>query len=89
MGYEGETISSVGCLATSVSIQMKLSGTKINSDNFNPGTWVNYLNDNKGFQGSSFVWNSNVWSGLAPNWKIINNIVDLPKKKADKISKVR
>ena len=89
LGYEGETISSVGCLATSVSIQMKLSGTKINSDNFNPGTWVNYLNDNKGFQGSSFVWNSSVWSGLAPNWKIINNRVDLPKSKADKISKVR
>lgn len=89
LGSEGETIKSVGCLATSVAIQIKLSGTKVNTDNFNPGTWVNYLNSHNGFKGSSFVWSSSVWSGIAPNWQIDNSKLNLPSQKAEKIAKVK
>lgn len=88
LGSKGETIKGVGCLATSVAIQIKLSGTQINSENFNPGTWVQYLNGHGGFSGSLFNWSNSGWSGLVPNWEIVNSKVNLPASKEGKISTI-
>ena len=60
MGTSGKTIKQIGCLATSVAILIAKSGlpTNIQGD-FNPGTFVQYLNENGGFaSGGNFVWAS-------------------------------
>lgn len=58
MGNSGKTIKQIGCLATSVSMLIAKSGlpTNIQGD-FNPGTFVEFLNRNGGFvSGGNFVW---------------------------------
>ena len=90
LGPSGATIKSHGCLATSVAIQIKLSGTQVNTENFNPGTWVNYLNDHGGFDSASRLnWSSNGWSGIAPNWQIDSHNVALPADINGKIAKIK
>lgn len=89
LGNSRYSISSAGCLATSVAIQMKLSGTTINSDNFNPGTFVQYLNGNNGFtSGGLFIWDSSKWRGLAPNFVVTNSAYNLPKDKNGKLQAI-
>ena len=69
----GGTMSSIGCLVTSVAIQMARSGTAISNlpsgySNFNPGAFVTTLNDNGGVDGGgAFYWTG--WDSIASNWK--------------------
>lgn len=49
MGSSGKTIKSIGCLATSVAMLVQKSGVSTNIDNFNPGTFVEKLSQNGGF----------------------------------------
>ena len=58
MGNSGKTIRQIGCLATSVSILIAKSGLPTNIEgDFNPGTFVEFLNRNGGFvSGGNFVW---------------------------------
>ena len=59
MGSSGSTLGQIGCLVTSVSIQMARSGVQININPFNPGTFVEFLNKNGGIaSGGNFVWAS-------------------------------
>ena len=60
MGDSGKTIKQIGCLATSVSILIAKSGVPTNiQGEFNPGTFVQFLNTNGGFaSGGNFVWAS-------------------------------
>ena len=59
MGTSGSTLGQIGCLVTSVSIQMARSGVQININPFNPGTFVEFLNKNGGIaSGGNFVWAS-------------------------------
>ena len=59
IGSSGSTIASVGCLVTSVSMLIAKSGVPVNVDgDFNPGTFVQKLNQVGGFQGANFVWGS-------------------------------
>lgn len=87
LGNSNETIKSAGCLATSVAIQIKNSGTQLNTTNFNPGTFVRHLNNNGGFSGPLFVWGG-AWKGLAPNFEFVSK-VPLPATKQGKIEKVK
>lgn len=58
VGTSGKTIKQIGCLATSIAIQIARSGvaTNINGE-FNPGTFVEYLNNHGGFYGGNLNWN--------------------------------
>ena len=61
MGSSGKTISQIGCLATSVSMLIAKSGvpTDPSINPFNPGTFVEFLNKNGGFDGGgNFVWSA-------------------------------
>ena len=59
MGGSGETIAQIGCLVTSVSVQIARSGVETSINPFNPGTFVEFLNKNGGFaRGGNFVWAS-------------------------------
>ncbi len=56
IGTSGKTIKGIGCLATSVSMLIAKSGVPTNISNFNPGTFVEFLNKNGGFSGGNFNW---------------------------------
>ena len=59
MGNSGQTLAQIGCLVTSVSIQMARSGVKTSINPLNPGTFVEFLNNNGGIAGGgNFVWAS-------------------------------
>lgn len=89
----GGSMANIGCLATSVAIQIARSGTQIinlpsGHSAFNPGAFVTVLNNNGGFDGGgAFNWTG--WSSIAPNWKAGNtsyvNISDT-KTLANKLS---
>lgn len=90
LGNSKYTIKSAGCLATSVAIQIARSNTGVTVENFNPGTWVNYLNQHSGFtSGGLFKWNNSIWSGLAPNFVVTQSNYALPNGKQAKIDTVR
>ena len=56
LGSNGETIGSVGCLVTSVAMLIAKSGVPTPEiPNFNPGTFVQFLNTHGGFNGSLFI----------------------------------
>ena len=57
MGNSGSNICGIGCLVTSVSMLIQKSGVPTNIPNFDPGTFVNYLNSHGGFaSGGNFLW---------------------------------
>ena len=57
LGSSGKTIKQIGCLVTSVSMQIAKSGVQTNISDFNPGTFVEFLNSHGGFvSGGNFVW---------------------------------
>ena len=59
MGSSGKNIAQIGCLVTSVSMQIAKSGVPVDSsiNPLNPGTFVEFLNKHGGFTSSgNFVW---------------------------------
>lgn len=69
----GGTIGDIGCLATSVAIQIARSGTALTglSNGFTPKEFVETLNDNNGFtSGGEFQWQGQ--EDIASNWKYAN-----------------
>lgn len=70
------TLGKIGCLVTSVAIQIARTGTKLNPneilDEFNPASFNNWLNNNNGYSGNLFIWNST--KKLAPNFNYIGQI---------------
>lgn len=73
IGSTSKTIGGVGCLATSVSMLIAKSGVATTVDgDFNPGTFVQRLNQTGGFTGALLVWNA--VSNAAPNFVFQNKI---------------
>lgn len=66
MGYGGATVAGVGCLATSLAILAVHCGA-VTSDSFNPGTFVDSLNDLGGFDYSGSLVSWNLVSEVVPN----------------------
>ena len=86
MGTSGKTIKQIGCLATSISMQIARSGvpTNINGE-FNPGTFVEYLNSHGGFvAGGNLVWGS--VSTAAPSFKYVGKVSVSQYSKDQKLS---
>lgn len=66
------SICSIGCLATSISIQIAKSGTKITNlpsgfSEFNPGAFVTSIGAHGGFSGGGMTWTG--WGDIAPNMR--------------------
>ena len=88
MGNSGSTIRQIGCLATSVAIQIAKSGVPTKIDNFNPGTFVQFLNQNGGFAaGGNFVWRSA--EKAAPSFKYQGRISVSGMSQSQKLAKIR
>ena len=70
IGNTNSTIGGVGCLVTSVSMLIAKSGVAVNVDgDFNPGTFVQKLNQVGGFKGANFVWGA--VEKVAPNFQYV------------------
>lgn len=90
----GKTINDIGCLVTSVAIQIARSGVPLQNikDEFNPGTFVEALKSTGGFASEVlFIWNST--SKIAPSFQyqdsLYTNLTGLSKNtKAQKIQEL-
>ncbi len=83
------TIKEVGCMVTSTAIQIARSGTKINSETFDPGVFVDTVRNNNGFTGNDFNNDDSTWASIAPNFKVGGRIEFSNKDSIDtKIKKV-
>ena len=88
MGNSGKTIRQIGCLATSVAIQIAKSGVSTKISNFNPGTFVQFLNQNGGFAaGGNFVWNSA--QKAAPSFRYQGKVSVAGMSQSQKLAKIR
>lgn len=66
LGNSGDTMAEIGCAVTALAIQVVHSGSKSESD-FNPGTLVDYLNKNGGFDSAGNLYWGTV-TGLASDF---------------------
>ena len=88
LGNSGRTIKQIGCLVTSVSMQIARSGVQTNISNFNPGTFVEYLNSHGGFEsGGLYVWSAA--TSVAPSFKYVGSVGLSGLTKAQKLSKIK
>ena len=87
MGNSGKTICNIGCLVTSVAMQIAKSGVQTNIPDFNPGTFVEYLNSHGGFvSGGNFVWAGA--TSAAPDFKYQGSVYVLGMTKQQKLDKL-
>ena len=83
------TISQIGCLVTSIAIQIARSGAPTNIDNFNPGTFVEYISSQGAFNGYGELVDYSIVSTAAPTFKY-QSVVSLEgMNKSDKLNKIK
>lgn len=73
MGNTNSTIGQIGCLVTSISILIEKSGVNTTIDNFNPGTFVEALNKNGGFDSNGNLQYAAV-SKAVPGFSYVGNV---------------
>ena len=90
IGSSGSNICNIGCLLTSISIEIAKSGTQINASEFNPGVFVSHLNTlPRAFtSGGGLYWSSVSNTTLVPNFKFVEH-VSLSGSKSDKASTIK
>ncbi|MCI8547784.1 MAG: hypothetical protein HFJ38_02715 [Bacilli bacterium] len=83
LGNSSDTISSAGCLVTSLAMLiMKYQIPTTITGEFNPGTFVESLNVNHGFDGALFRWDL---SAITPSFKRVQNLEVLGQNKNQKL----
>ena len=90
MGNSGKTLGSIGCLVTSIAMQIARANvdTSIVGDDFNPGTFVEALNKNNGFtSGGALYWN--VVTTVVPSFKYMGQESVSGYTKEQKLSKLK
>lgn len=78
------TIKQVGCLMTSVSILLKITG--LTNDSFNPSVLNSYLKSHGGYSGDLFIWAST--NGYVSGWKHEGSVT-LSGTNSTKMSKIK
>ena len=88
MGRSGKTLGQIGCLVTSISMQIAKSGVKTRITNLNPGSFVEFLNRNNGFDDrGNFQWNSATTA--APTFRYMGQISLSGLSQAEKLQRIR
>ena len=88
MGSSGKTIGDIGCLVTSVAMLIAKSGVPTTISNFNPGTFVEFLNKNGGFDSSgNFQWYAA--TKAAPEFRYMGQLDVHLMSDADKLARIR
>lgn len=94
IGASGKNIRQIGCLATSISMLVAKSGvigtspdSPFSESDFNPGTFVQTLNDNNGFtSGGALNWYS--VTNILPNFKFVGKTTLSGMGKSDKLDTI-
>ena len=89
LGNSGKTIKQIGCLATSLAIQIARSGVQTNVSNFNPGTFVTYLNGKNAFSTGGALLSYDSVSSVAPSFKYQGYIDVKGKSKENKLNTIK
>lgn len=86
IGNTNSTISDIGCLVTSVAILIKKSGVSTEGfDTFNPGTFVEKLNANGGFDDKGNLQYDPI-NKIVPGFKYVDKIYLKGKSREEKLS---
>ena len=87
LGSSGANIGQIGCLATSLAIQIRRSGVDTSSvgGDFNPGTFVEALNKHNGFSGSGSLASWYTVTTVVPNFKYVGSRSVLGNTKQEKL----
>ena len=86
IGNTSSTISDIGCLVTSIAILIQKSGVDTNNISpFNPGTFVESLNQNNGFDTKGNLSYAPI-SKVIPNFKYVGNVNLRGKTRVDKLA---
>ena len=88
MGSSGRSLSQIGCLVTSVSMLIAKSGVPVEISPFNPGTFVQFLNEHGGINsGGNFIWG--VATQVAPSFKYQGQVSVAGMSRESKLSKIK
>lgn len=88
IGNSSGTIGSIGCLVTSISILIEKSGVEHNINPLNPGTFVEALNKNNGFDSNGNLQYAAV-NKAVPKFKYVGNVNLREKSKEEKLSIIK
>ena len=89
IGNSGSTIGEVGCLVTSIAIQISRSGVQTNIPNFNPGTFVEELNKINAFGATGDLSDYSSVTKVVPNFVYQNSVDVKGMNKNAKLSKIK
>ena len=84
IGNTSSTIGNIGCLVTSIAILIEKSGVNTTIVPFNPGTFVEALNNNGGFDGKGNLYYAPI-SKVVPNFQYVGNVNLRGKSRAEKL----
>ena len=86
IGNTNSTIGNIGCLVTSIAILIEKSGVPTpNIEPFNPGTFVEALNKNGGFDERGNLYYGPI-SNVVPNFKYVGNVNLRGKSRSEKLA---
>ena len=86
IGNTNSTIGNIGCLVTSIAILIEKSGIPTpNIEPFNPGTFVETLNKNGGFDERGNLYYGTI-SKVVPNFKYVGNVNLRGKSRSEKLA---
>ena len=85
IGNTNSTIGNIGCLVTSVAILIEKSGVNTQINPFNPGTFVEALNKNGGFDGNGNLQYAAI-TKVVPQFKFVGKIDLKGKSKTEKLA---
>lgn len=89
IGHTNKTIGDIGCLVTSIAILIKKSGVSTGNINpFNPGSFVQALNNSYGFDRNGGLLYGPI-SNLIPYFKYTGRVDISNKSKVDKLNEIK
>lgn len=87
IGNTSSTVGRIGCLVTSIAILIEKSGANTTISPFNPGTFVEALNKNGGFDGDGNLQYAAV-SKAVPGFKYVGNVNLRGKSRSEKLATI-
>ena len=88
IGNTNSTIGNIGCLVTSIAILIEKSGANTTIVPFNPGTFVEALNNNGGFDEKGNLYYAPI-NKVVPNFRYIGNVNLRGKTRAEKLESIK
>ncbi len=88
IGNTSSTIGNIGCLVTSIAILIEKSGVNTSIVPFNPGTFVEALNNNGGFDEKGNLYYAPI-NKVVPNFRYIGNVNLRGKTRAEKLESIK